>query len=159
MATHSSVLAWRIPGTVEPDGLPSMGSHRVGHDWSNLAVAAGGYRSGPWVIRPWSCYLDDLSHLYWSTLLSYDLVGWWSGLGARTLQGERSRSEVTANSSLGESSPALMGTDGLRGGEFYVWGSPKQGDRCICRRISEPIKINPVITSSMCSAWIFLSET
>ena len=32
MATHSSVLAWRIPGTVEPSGLPSMGSHRVGHD-------------------------------------------------------------------------------------------------------------------------------
>ena len=32
MATRSSVLAWRIPGTVEPDGLPSMGSHRVGHD-------------------------------------------------------------------------------------------------------------------------------
>ena len=32
MATHSSVLAWRIPGTWEPDGLPSMGLHRVGHD-------------------------------------------------------------------------------------------------------------------------------
>ena len=32
MATHSSVLAWRIPGTEEPSGLPSMGSHRVGHD-------------------------------------------------------------------------------------------------------------------------------
>ena len=32
MATHSSVLAWRTPGTEEPDGLPSMGSHRVGHD-------------------------------------------------------------------------------------------------------------------------------
>ena len=40
MATHSSVLAWRIPGTAEPGGLPSMGSHRVGHDWSDLAVAA-----------------------------------------------------------------------------------------------------------------------
>ena len=40
MATHSSVLAWRIPGTVEPGRLPSMGSHRVGHDWSNLAAAA-----------------------------------------------------------------------------------------------------------------------
>ena len=39
MATHSSVLAWRIPGTGEPGGLPSMGSHRVGHDWSNLAAA------------------------------------------------------------------------------------------------------------------------
>ena len=32
VATHSSVLAWRIPGTGEPGGLPSMGSHRVGHD-------------------------------------------------------------------------------------------------------------------------------
>ena len=40
MATHSSVLAWRIARTVEPDGLPSTGSHRVGHDWSNLATAA-----------------------------------------------------------------------------------------------------------------------
>ena len=39
MATYSSVLAWRIPGTGEPGGLPSMESHRVGHDWSNLAVA------------------------------------------------------------------------------------------------------------------------
>ena len=40
MATHSSVLAWRIPGMGEPGGLPSMGSHRVGHDWSGLAAAA-----------------------------------------------------------------------------------------------------------------------
>jgi len=40
MANHSSVLAWRIPGTGEPGGLPSMGSHRVGHDWSDLAAAA-----------------------------------------------------------------------------------------------------------------------
>ena len=40
MATHSSVLAWRIPETEEPSGLPSTGSHRVGHDWSDLAAAA-----------------------------------------------------------------------------------------------------------------------
>ena len=40
MATHSSVLAWRIPGTGKPCGLPSMGSHRVGYDWSDLAAAA-----------------------------------------------------------------------------------------------------------------------
>ena len=40
MTTHSSVLAWRIPGTGEPGGLPSMGSHRVGYDWSDLAAAA-----------------------------------------------------------------------------------------------------------------------
>ena len=38
MATHSSILAWRIPGMAEPGGLPSMGSHRVGHDWSDLAA-------------------------------------------------------------------------------------------------------------------------
>ena len=44
MATHSSVLAWRIPGTGELGGLPSMGSHRVGHDWSDLAAAAAAVR-------------------------------------------------------------------------------------------------------------------
>ena len=43
MATHSSVLAWRIPGTGEPGGLPSMGSHRVGHNLRDLAVAAAGH--------------------------------------------------------------------------------------------------------------------
>ena len=40
MASYSSVLAWRIPGMEEPRGLPSMGLHRVGHDWSDLAAAA-----------------------------------------------------------------------------------------------------------------------
>ena len=39
MATHSSVLAWRIPGMGDPGGLPSMGSHRAGHDWGDLAAA------------------------------------------------------------------------------------------------------------------------
>ena len=46
MATHSSILAWRIPGTGEPGGLPSMASHRVGHDWSDLASAAAS--AGEW---------------------------------------------------------------------------------------------------------------
>ena len=66
MATHSSVLAWRIPGTGEPGGLPSMESHRVGHDWSDLAAAAdcsppGSYVRGilqakimEWVAIPFS---------------------------------------------------------------------------------------------------------
>ena len=40
MAAHSSILAWRILWTEEPGGLPSMGSQRVGHDWSDLAAAA-----------------------------------------------------------------------------------------------------------------------
>ena len=50
MATHSSILAWRIPGTEEPSGLLSMGSHRVGHDWSDSAAAAAAerkYTQGP----------------------------------------------------------------------------------------------------------------
>ena len=49
IAAHSSVLAWRIPGTGEPGGLPSIGSHRVGHDWSGLAaeVAAVNYITKP----------------------------------------------------------------------------------------------------------------
>ena len=41
MATHSNVLAWRIPGTGEPVGLPSMGLHRVGHDCRDSAATAG----------------------------------------------------------------------------------------------------------------------
>ena len=40
MATHSSILAWRIPGMEGPGGLPSMGLHRVGHHWRDLAAAA-----------------------------------------------------------------------------------------------------------------------
>ena len=40
LATHSSTFAWKLPWTEEPGELPSMGSHRAGHDWSNLAVAA-----------------------------------------------------------------------------------------------------------------------
>ena len=53
IATHSSVLSWRIQGTGEPGGLPSMGSHRVGHDWSDLAAAA-------WYVG--SQFLDQVSN-------------------------------------------------------------------------------------------------
>ena len=51
MAPHSSILAWRIPGTEEPVGLPSMGSHRVGHDWCDLAAAAARQHSVCYSIR------------------------------------------------------------------------------------------------------------
>ena len=53
MATHSSVLAWSIPVTGEPGGLLSMGSHRVGHDWSDLAAAAAlTFHNGQWRFYP-----------------------------------------------------------------------------------------------------------
>ena len=61
MTTHSSVLAWRIPGTGEPNGLPSMGSHRFGHDWSDLTAA--GERMGTisgWNIDSHCSYQDSL---------------------------------------------------------------------------------------------------
>ena len=51
MATHFGVLAWRIPRKGEPGGLPSMGSHRVGHDWSDLAIAAAESPSYNTIVR------------------------------------------------------------------------------------------------------------
>ena len=58
MATHFSVLAWRIPGTGEPGGLPSTESHRVGHDWSDLAAVRGSVVSSSLqpdrLLHPWN---------------------------------------------------------------------------------------------------------
>ena len=61
MATHSSVLAWRIPGTEEPGGLPSLGSHRVGHDWSDLAAVAVTELTDAWVfsVQILLCFLSQ----------------------------------------------------------------------------------------------------
>ena len=66
MAAHSSVLAWRIPGTGEPGGLLSMGSPRVGHDWRNLAAAAAA-DFGHWIVGEVMCPLTAsvLSPVKW----------------------------------------------------------------------------------------------
>ena len=61
MATHSSVLVWRLPGMEEPGGLPPMGWHRVRHDWSDLAAAAAIYLA--------SFVLQELLRLIRSTCL------------------------------------------------------------------------------------------
>ena len=63
MATHSSVLAWRIPGTGEPGGLPSLGSHRVRHDWSDFAAAADCVFGTIISIQPTSFALHWYNHL------------------------------------------------------------------------------------------------
>ena len=57
MVTHSSVLAWRIPGMAEPGGLPSMESHRVGHNWSDLAAAATEAED---IKKRWQEYTEEL---------------------------------------------------------------------------------------------------
>ena len=51
MAPHSSTLAWKIPWMEEPGGLPSMGLHRVGHDWSDLAAAAAAAAAADYIMR------------------------------------------------------------------------------------------------------------
>ena len=68
MAPHSSVLAWRIPGMGEPGGLPSMGSHRVGHDWSDLAAAAAAafyLREGNGTPLQYSCLENPMDGGAW----------------------------------------------------------------------------------------------
>ena len=72
MATHSSVLAWGIPGTGEPGGLPSMGSHRVRHDWNNLAAAATAAAEVLWSL---DLSLFYLHRLFSSLSFSHDQFG------------------------------------------------------------------------------------
>ena len=72
MATHSSVLAWRIPGMGEPCGLLSMGSHRVGHNWRDLAAAAAAAAiyltlDSEYVLIILSPFIS-LSLTYWATI-------------------------------------------------------------------------------------------
>ena len=73
MATHSSVLAWRIPGTGKPGGLPSMGSHRVRHDWSDLAAAAAYTRSSRGI---WNLHFFGAFQLYPTLVPGDDRDGW-----------------------------------------------------------------------------------
>ena len=63
VVTHSTVLAWRIPGTGDPGGLPSMGSRRVGHNWSDLAAAAVAavYMFRFYFLKSSHCFLLPLS--------------------------------------------------------------------------------------------------
>ena len=77
MATHSSVLAWRVPGMGEPGGLPSMGSHRVGHDWSYfaatvkaMALPVGMYGCQSWTAKKSEPRRNDAFELWcWRRLL------------------------------------------------------------------------------------------
>ena len=77
MATYSRVLAWRIPGTGEPGGLPSMGSHRVGHDWSDLAAAAA------WAVS----LLPSVRWMAWNCECEWLAGGGWRYPGLRSSTG------------------------------------------------------------------------
>ena len=72
MATHSSVLAWKIPEMGEPGGLPFMGSHRVRHDWSDLAISA----TAPSILQCSAFFMVQLSHQYMTTGKAITLTIW-----------------------------------------------------------------------------------
>ena len=77
MATHSSVLAWRIPGMGEPGGLPFVGSHRVGHDWSDLAAAAAVCS-----LYLWACiFTNYCCCCLFRYILKYGISGSYGSLG------------------------------------------------------------------------------
>ena len=66
IATHSSILAWRIPGTKESDGLPSLGLHRVGHDCCNLVAAEARIiestiRWGTYMLKQWNIQFSSVT--------------------------------------------------------------------------------------------------
>ena len=72
MATHSSVLAWRIPGRGEPGGLPSMGSHTVRHNWSDLAAAAA------YTLSSWTKDLENINSFKLHQPPAYHIgIQWW----------------------------------------------------------------------------------
>ena len=77
MATHSSILAWRIPGMGEPGGLPSMGLHRVGHDWNDLAAAAA---AAAYILKFsysfWMLYSIFFFHPVFSLYFSLGVISW-----------------------------------------------------------------------------------
>ena len=85
MATHSSWVAWRIPGTGEPGGLPSMGSHRVGHNWSDLAVAAK-VAYFPRAISNVSSFIKHQAGNHFSPMFpKYKYTSWSGWVGVLTL--------------------------------------------------------------------------
>ena len=71
MATHSNVLAWRIPGTGEPGELPCMGSHRIGHDWSDLGAEAAAIPSPVFFYKIFSSFFTALIRMCNYALIFY----------------------------------------------------------------------------------------
>ena len=98
MATHSSVLAWRIPGMAEPGGLLSLGSHRVGHNWSDLAAAAAtdglakttyhaqqeAQNLDGWKTLKYIIYFEQVTNLWCVFSHSQITLGWGLRVGKRS---------------------------------------------------------------------------
>ena len=151
MATPSSILAWRIPGMGEPGGLPSMGFHRVGHDWRDLAAAAaaldydtpeiklknekiffflfiGKYQDS---LTSWLDYILDMHSYYYQTLFSAWLWTFHPPEGAGDAESFQTRAASPVGASPGVLAPvagplrellSLQGTGRSRGRSAFTWG-------------------------------------
>ena len=105
MATHSSVLAWRIPWTEEPGGLPSMGSHRVGHDWSDLAAAAAAVLSlkciWPSSREAWSSWMKNCRRSRRYSLSPENFFNFWKAVrGADPISPIRGQADLSPSFDL-----------------------------------------------------------
>ena len=83
MATHSSVLAWRIPGMGEPGGLPSLGSHRIGHNWSDLAAYNTSNIKSLLFLSHWvtsDCAIPSTVHYQAPLSIGFPRQEYWSGV-------------------------------------------------------------------------------
>ena len=107
MATHSSVLAWRIPGMGEPGGLPYMWSHRVGHNWSDLAAAA-------------ALEIADINLIFTSNSLSVSSFVIWTTLVSLLCQGNFSISLSVPVSTINLKSLLLLLLSHFSRARLYV---------------------------------------
>ena len=96
MATHCSVLSWRILGMVEPGGLPSTGSHRVGHDWSDLAAAAAAAAVAEAAGRSkMSCHVP-----WWIIILQLQSYSFYKGMCVCNMPSHPHPTPITSSSSI-----------------------------------------------------------
>ena len=143
MATHCSVLAWRIPGTAKPGGLPFMGSHRVRHDWSDLAAACSPYLHLSFSEKRLSPLSTGVAWCQAGTMESFQgpekwpwkghvlfFGGWWLIWGcpwpAFLLREESIWDETQAETSMLDSGRAAPGPSILWGTTFilsFMWAS------------------------------------
>ena len=154
MVTHSSVLAWRILGTRELGGLPSTGSHRVGHDWSNLAAAANYY---------YYCYLaSQVAQVKNSFQVKNPLVsagatedsGWIPGSGRSPEEGNGNRLQCSflENSMAREAWWATVHGVTKSWTQVSNWGHTQY---CYCFHFIQLLKIKQAKTGAIWNARIY----
>ena len=147
MATHSSVLAWRIPGTGGPGGLPSMGSHGVRHDWSDLEAYRG--RKAWWYsLKRWReialfPVFQVPSQVFWESYYIYcrysvsykNFLFFWLGLIWVTSYSQQTDMDHEGNRVISTSGQASSVKQ--NGGEIIMWETPAKSGWVIFTRNKE----------------------